>query len=178
MFGTNKNSFTSTTGATWTGDGSWNEIDELVFNGTDNGLGPAAANLYSGNALPTYGTALFVSKQPYPTQSNSQSQGYGTLSAAGLFSNHDNSGTCTGAGGSAACSSSACPTGLGVLQLNGTSSQQSGCGAAPMACPTPQATALASGMPAAVAGGQGCPSYYATDMASVRTQGVRNRASK
>jgi hypothetical protein len=86
------------------------------------------------------------------------------------FSNHDNSGTCTGAGGSAACTSSACPTvPWGALQLNGTSSQQSGCGAAPMACPTPQATALASGMPAAVAGGQGCPTYLATDMTSVRT---------
>lgn len=162
MYGTTSGNIASTTGATWLGDGSWNEIDELIFNGTDNGLGPAPTNLYTGNPLPTYGTALFVSKQPYPSNPWGNSQGYGSLSAAGLFSNHDNSGTCTGAGGSAACSASACPTvAWGALQLNGTTSS---CGAAPMACPTPQATALASGMPASVAGGQGCPTYLGSTM--------------
>jgi hypothetical protein len=84
MYSTTSGNIASTTGATWLGDGSWNEIDELVFNGTDNGLGPAPAGLYSGNPLPTYGTALFVSKQPGGQSVVGNSQGYGTLSAAGL----------------------------------------------------------------------------------------------
>ena len=69
------------------------------------------------------------------------SVGYGQYSSAGLFSNHDSSGQC----GAASC----------------TPAQQASlaCPAAPLGFPTPSAVALAAGVPASVAGGQGCPAY-------------------
>lgn len=99
--------------------GMWNEIDELIYN-TTNG--------------PVYGTSLFISKSN--TQISS-SVGYGTYASAGLFSNHDSTGTC----GASACTAAQATAGT--------------CPSAPLAWPYDDAPAIAGGMPASVAGGQG-----------------------
>ena len=118
--------------------GSWNEIDELIFNSTN-----------GGSVGPTYGTSLFVSKPP--PAAASQSQGFGAAAAVGLFSNHDKTGTCAAAGGYASlCTAAACAAGT--------------CPGAPLCCPTVNTTLVAKGVPAAVAGG-GAPAYTQSIMA-------------
>jgi hypothetical protein len=89
----------------------------------------------------SFGTSLFISKSS--TQWD-QSVGYGKYSSAGLFSNHDQTGQC----GAASC----------------TAAEQASlaCPAAPLGFPTPSSAALAAGVPASVAGGQGCPAYTQT----------------
>ncbi len=99
----------------------------------------------STTAGPSYGTSLFISKSA--TQID-QSVGYGQYASAGLFSNHDSSGQC----GSASCAAS------DQASLR--------CPAAPLGFPTPSTAALAAGVPASVAGGQGCPAYTQTTAAS------------
>ena len=111
-------------------DGQWNEIDELIYN-TTNG--------------PVYGTSLFISKS---NQNIASSVGFGQYASAGLFSNHDSTGTC----GASACTAAQATAGT--------------CPAAPLAWPFDNAPAIAGGMPASVAGGQGCPAYTQTTSAS------------
>lgn len=106
-------------------DGSWNEIDQLVYNSSTSGA--------------SFGTSLFISKSATAWD---QSVGYGKYSSAGLFSNHDSSGQC----GAASC----------------TAAEQASlsCPAAPLGFSTPSAVALAAGVPASVAGGQGCARLF------------------
>jgi len=111
-------------------DGMWNEIDELIYN-TTNG--------------PVYGTSLFISKS---NQNIASSVGFGQYASAGLFSNHDSTGTC----GASACTSAQATLGT--------------CPNAPGSWPMASAAAISAGMPASVAGGMGCPAYTQATAAS------------
>jgi len=119
-------------------DPSWNEIDELVFNNTNQGaIGE------------TYGTSLFISKSPPAATSLNQgfkdSLGNSGASAVGLYSNHDSTGTCSTASNYASsCTAAMCAAGT--------------CSAMPLCCPVSNASLVAKGVPATVAGGA-VPTY-------------------
>jgi hypothetical protein len=141
MYGTAKGSFTpSYGGAAVTGDPSWNEVDELIYNTTTNGLGQTTTGTAS------YGTSLFVS-QPPPALA-SKNQGFGSTQAQGLASNHDSTGSCANTG----CVAS--------QQSAGT------CTNAPLGYPAGNATLTKLGVPSTVAGGMGCPAYTSQTMST------------
>ena len=91
-----------------------------------------------------YGTSLFVSKQPFDYTTYGSNAGFGAVQPKGLFSGHDDSGTCVSDTYCTAAAASASPP---------------TCASYPMDAPTPVAAAIAAGMPATVAGGKGCPAY-------------------
>jgi|LakMenE09Jun09ns_1017247.scaffolds.fasta_scaffold03748_2 hypothetical protein len=93
---------------------------------------------------PLYGTSLFVSKQPFDYTTYGSNAGFGAVQPKGLFSGHDDSGTCVADTICTAAAASANPP---------------TCPSYPMDAPTPVAAAIAAGMPATVAGGRGCPAY-------------------
>jgi hypothetical protein len=135
-----------TTAATQIVDPQWNEIDIAFSNLT---------------ATPMYGTSLFVSKQPFDYTTYDSNAGFGALQPKGLFSGHDDSGTCVA---DTACTAAAAATNPPT------------CASYPMDAPTPVASAIAAGIPATVAGGKGCPSYPSKMMTEVRSQSCQRNA--
>lgn len=149
---------TTASGTTVIGDQAWNEVDELITNSTTDAYGtPCGVGGACGGApsMPTYGTALFIGKA---------SSGSGAVqnigNEAGLSSSHDASGTC-----------GQTPNANGVLVfVNRTCTTNNPsptvCPAAPLEYPLSNATLVQGGMPASVAGGQGCPVYTQATMST------------
>jgi hypothetical protein len=112
-----------------TPDDEWNEIDQAFSNTT---------------GVPTFGTALFISSQPYNLSTSTKNVGFGATQPSGLFSDHTpTSGVAGGCSTAKQC----------------TTDNPASCPAYPMDSPTAVATAISAGMPKTVAGGSGCPAY-------------------